>query len=166
MDRFGLGTSFLPAEVGQLLPTGCCPSGSHHVLWKGAGFPSTPRVVMPQTFTPCSLGVSNSCCQNLGLQGRVPIEGHQVITRQEHRRTVASFDLKTPLCWLLCLHLVLAMQEFRLSVARLCSREAQLQVFVSSFPSLHKPNDLPAADRSPAVTSRPAVEGTGSLTPS
>ena len=45
---------------------------------------------MPQTFTPVLLGSQTLApCQDLGLQGRVPVEGHQVITRQEHRRTTA-----------------------------------------------------------------------------
>ena len=98
---------------------------------------------MPQTFTPVSGGSQTLApCQDLGLQGRVPIEGQH--TRQEYRRTVAK---------LVCLHPVVATQEFRLSVSRLCSQEVQLQVFESSFPGLHKPNDMPAADQSPAVTS-------------
>lgn len=110
----------------QLKSVSCCPLGAalrDPTMCCGRGWlPVYPRVVMPQTFTPCSLGVSNSCCQNLGLQGRVPIEGHQVITRQEHRHTVASFDLKTPSAGFYVSHLVLAMQEFRLSVARLCTK--------------------------------------------
>lgn len=74
MDRLGLGTSFLPAELGQLLPTGCCPWGSHHVLWKGAGFPSTPGSSCPRRSPLVLLGSQTLAVRILVFRAEFPLK--------------------------------------------------------------------------------------------
>ena len=138
MDQLGLEqVFFLPNSVS------CCPLGAalrDPTMCCGKVLIShRPQGRHAPNIHPCFWGGLKLL---LPVRIRVPIEGHH--TRQEHRCTVAR---------LVCLHPVVATQEFRLSVSRLCSQEVQLQVFASSFPGLHKPNDMPAADQSPAVTS-------------
>ena len=90
MDRLGLGTSFLPAKLGSAAAHWVLRFGIPPCVAERDWLPIYPRVVMPQTFTPVLLGSQTLApCQDLGLQGRVPVESHQVITGQEHRLTVA-----------------------------------------------------------------------------
>lgn len=139
-------------------PLECCPSGSHHVVERG-WLPSLCPGSSCTDVHPCSWGLK-LCCQNLGLQGRVPIEGHQVITRQEHRRTVASFDLQDA-------PLLAFMSPSGLGHARIQAQCCRAPLKPNSGATNHsqfaQAKRHAAADRSPAANQLARLfEGTGS----
>lgn len=121
MDQFGLGTSFLPAEVGQLLPTfGCRSFGSHHVLWKGAGFPPTPGSSCPRRSPLVLLGSQTLAVRILVFRAEFPLKAIRSSPGKSTDALLPALISGTPLCWRFMSPSGLGHARIQLSVARLC----------------------------------------------